>query len=259
MSEVLLKVNGLKKYFPLYKGVLKRKVGEVKALDAVSFELKKGETLGIVGESGCGKSTLVRTLLKLYEPTAGEVLFKGQGQEKYVDFVKLSNRDLLPYRQYMAMIFQDPMESLNPAFTIEKILNEPFVIHQGRHCYDSKAKVREKIFELLEQVSLPKQALKKYPHEFSGGQRQRVCIARAIALNPQILICDEAVSALDVSIQAQILNLLIQIQRDLELSILFISHNMSVVRYISDYIMVINEGKVVESAEAVKTLQKSAK
>lgn len=239
-GETCLTVRGLKQYFPIHGGVFQRKVGDLKAVDDVSFSVRKGETVGIVGESGCGKTTLGRSLLRLYNPTAGEVFFEGE------NLAELSAGRMKTLRQQMQMIFQDPFESLNPRHTIGQILEEPFVIHGVK----SKAKREKNVAELLKRVGLSSDAATRFPHEFSGGQRQRIGVARAIALAPRLIICDEPVSALDVSIQSQILNLLLRLQRELSLTFLFIAHDLSVVKHISDRIAVMYLGKIVEYADA---------
>ena len=233
--QALLKVEGLKQHFVSGKGIF-RKGYTIKAVDGVSFSVTKGETLGLVGESGCGKSTLGRTILRLIEPTAGKILFEG---EDISDCSALQMRQL---RKEMQIVFQDPLESLNQRHSVGMILEEPFVIHQQ----GTPAERKEWVKELLEKVGLPAESVTRYPHEFSGGQRQRIGIARAIALKPKLLICDESVSALDVSIQAQILNLLLDLQQDMDLTIIFISHDLSVVKHISDRVIVMNAGKIVE-------------
>lgn len=238
-EDVLLDVRNLKKYFDIKAGVFQRKVGSVKAVDGVSFTVKKGETLGIVGESGCGKSTAGRTIIRLYEPTDGQIIFKGQ------DIAKLKEKQLLhTIRKDMQMVFQDPYASLNPRKTLKSILSEPMINHK---LYGKKERI-EKIEELLEKVGLNPLYMNRYPHEFSGGQRQRIGIARALALNPDLIIADEPVSALDVSIQAQIINLMKDLQNELGVAYLFISHDLSVVRHISDKVAVLYLGKVMEFA-----------
>jgi oligopeptide transport system ATP-binding protein len=239
MSEVILKAENVQKYFPIRKGFFLRKVGDVKAVDGISLEVKKGETLGLVGESGCGKSTLGRALIRLYEPTAGTIQFKGD------DFLKVSGKKLRDYRKDIQMIFQDPYASLDPRMTIGQIIEEPFVIHNMLEKNEREARVKQ----LLEIVGLRASLINRYPHEFSGGQRQRICIARAIALNPELIICDEPVSALDVSIQAQILNLLKDLQEKLKLTYIFISHDLSVIEHVCDRIAVMYLGKIVEIAD----------
>ena len=236
MSDVILEVKNLKKYFPVKKGFLMRVVGQVKAVDDISLTVQRGETVGLVGESGCGKSTLGRALIRLYEPTAGEVSFNGR------DFLGLSGEDLRGERRNMQMIFQDPYASLDPRMTVGQILSEPFEIH-GMLKSDER---REKVKQLLETVGLKASHLNRYPHEFSGGQKQRICIARALALEPSLIICDEPVSALDVSIQAQILNLMKDLQQKFNLTYVFISHDLSVVEHLCDRIAVMYLGKIVE-------------
>lgn len=235
----LLKVEGLKQYFTLGGGVLSRG-RTLYAVDGVSFELEAGKTLGLVGESGCGKSTLARALLKLEEPTDGRILFAGQ------DITHFSPSRMRPLRQKMQMVFQDPQESLNSRHTIGTVLQEPFVIHG----LGTARERRQWAQDLLRRVGLPESAFDRYPHEFSGGQRQRIGIARAMALQPSLLICDEAVSALDVSVQSQILNLLLSLQQEYGLAMLFIAHDLSVVKHISDQIAVMYLGRIVELAPA---------
>ncbi|MGE7999094.1 ABC transporter ATP-binding protein [Lysinibacillus sp. NPDC093190] len=236
MSKVLLKVEGLKKYFPIRKGVLNTQVGDVKAVDDVSFEVFEGETLGIVGESGCGKSTTGRLLMRLLEPTEGEIEFAG----KMIS--ELSNNEMRKARRDIQMIFQDPYASLNPRHNIGKILEEPLIVHGMGNAKERK----QKVLELLEIVGLNEYHVKRYPHQFSGGQRQRIGIARALMTNPRLIIADEPVSALDVSIQAQVLNLLQNLQKDLKLTYIFISHDLGVVRHISNRVGVMYLGKLVE-------------
>ncbi|MFJ7982982.1 ABC transporter ATP-binding protein [Lysinibacillus xylanilyticus] len=236
MSKVLLKVDGLKKYFPIRKGVLNTQVGDVKAVDDVSFEVFEGETLGIVGESGCGKSTTGRLLMRLLEPTEGEIEFAG----KIIS--ELSNNEMRKARRDIQMIFQDPYASLNPRHNIRKILEEPLIVHGMGNAKERK----QKVLELLEIVGLNEYHVKRYPHQFSGGQRQRIGIARALMTNPRLIIADEPVSALDVSIQAQVLNLLQNLQKDLKLTYIFISHDLGVVRHISNRVGVMYLGKLVE-------------
>jgi oligopeptide transport system ATP-binding protein len=231
-----LEVKNIKKYFPIKRGLLMRETGQVKAVDDVSFTLKKGETLGLVGESGCGKSTLGRTLLRLYEPTAGEIFFKGE------NFAAVKGENLRKMRKNMQMIFQDPYASLDPRMTIGQILQQPFEIHNLL----TPVERAEEAKKLLETVGLKASQINRYPHEFSGGQRQRISIARAIALHPELVIADEPVSALDVSIQAQILNLLKDLQERLELTYIFVSHDLGVIEHACDRVAVMYLGKIVE-------------
>ena len=240
-GDTLLSVKGLKMYFPVTQGIIfQRKVADIKAVDGVDLEIKKGETLGLVGESGCGKTTTGRAILQLYKPTAGEVLFEG------VDLTKLKNREIRPIRQRMQIIFQDPYGSLNPRMTAGGIIGEPLVIH---NLAASKAERNARVEELLTTVGLNAYMKDRYPHEFSGGQRQRIGVARALAVQPDLIVCDEPVSALDVSIQAQIINLLEELQEEFGLTYLFIAHDLAVVRHISDRVAVMYLGKIMELAE----------
>jgi len=240
-GDNILEVRNLVKHFPITKGfIVQRQVGAVKAVDGVTFSIRRGETLGLVGESGCGKTTTGRVILRLMEPTSGEALFEGR------NIFKLSKEDLRKMRRDMQIIFQDPYSSLNPRMTVGDIIGEPLEIHNLAR---GKEKVR-RVQELLEVVGLSPYHVNRYPHEFSGGQRQRIGIARALAVNPKLIICDEPVSALDVSIQAQVLNLLQELQKEFGLTYLFIAHDLSVVKHISDRIAVMYLGKIAEIARA---------
>lgn len=238
-NGVLLEVQGLRKSFPLKKTVTGKVTQELVAVDNVSFKLNQGETLGIVGESGCGKTTLGRTVLKLYKPTAGRIIFDGK------DITNYSSRKMREIRKQMQIIFQDPYSSLPPRDTVGGILSEPVRVHK----IVPKAEIKDYVLELMDKCGLRDYYYERYPHEFSGGQRQRICIARALSINPRLVICDEPVSALDVSIQAQIINLLKKLQRDMNLTYMFISHDLSVVKFISDKIAVMYLGSVVEYGE----------
>ncbi|KIL52566.1 peptide ABC transporter substrate-binding protein [Jeotgalibacillus alimentarius] len=245
-TETLLKVENLKKHFPIRGGILGKEVGSVKAVEGVSFEVKKGETLGIVGESGCGKSTTGRMLLRLIEPTEGKVYFEGQ------DVTKLSTGDMRKLRRDMQMVFQDPFASLNPRHTVEKILEEPMKVHGIGTPKERKQKVRE----LLEIVGLSSYHAKRYPHQFSGGQRQRIGIARALMTQPKLIIADEPVSALDVSIQSQVLNLMQDLQKEFQLTYIVIAHDLGVVRHISDRVGVMYLGRMAELTDSEKLYDK---
>lgn len=246
--KTILKVQSLKKYFPVYGGLLSRITGHVKAVDDVSFEIKEGEILGLVGESGCGKTTVGRMTLRLLEPTAGKVFFED------TNILSLKGKELARIRPKMQIIFQDPYSSLNPRFTVERIIGEALSVHGI-----AKGKDLRKIIEtLMEKVGLSKMYLKRFPHEFSGGQRQRIGIARALALNPKYIVCDEPVSALDVSIQAQIINLLQSLQKEDNLSLMFISHDLNVVKHLSQRTAVMYLGKIVEMAPTELLNRKAA-
>ncbi|RZP93379.1 ABC transporter ATP-binding protein [Vibrio vulnificus] len=240
MDEIL-RIEGLKQHFVSGKKLFSKGY-TVKAVDGVSLAVKRRETLGLVGESGCGKSTLGRTILKLFEPTDGKIFFEGR------DITKLSAKEMRPLRKEMQIVFQDPLESLNQRHTIGMILEEPYIIHK----VGTQQERKQWVLELLEKVGLPANAINRYPHEFSGGQRQRIGIARAIALKPKLLICDESVSALDVSVQAQIINLLLKLQQEMNLAIIFISHDLSVVRQVSDNVAVMYFGEIVEYGKSVE-------
>ncbi|SEB85031.1 ABC transporter ATP-binding protein [Paenibacillus sp. GP183] len=235
MTTPLLEVKGLKKYFPIDQSFKK---GSIKAVDEVNFIVREGETLGIVGESGCGKSTLGRLILRLLDPTAGEILFNG------VSIGSMSQRELRPFRKNLQCVFQDPFASLNPRISVGNAIAEPMIVQEGMN----RSEAMRQAEELLEKVGLSRNVVRLYPHEFSGGQRQRIAIARAISLKPKLIVADEAVSALDVSIQAQIVNLLGDLQKESKVSYMFISHNLSVVRNISDRVAVMYLGRIVETA-----------
>ena len=240
MANLLLKVEHLKKYFPIQSGILGKKSGEVKAVDDLSFEVYEGETLGIVGESGCGKSTTGRAIMRLLEPTSGKIIFDD------VELTDLSSKDMRKMRRDIQMVFQDPYASLNPRHTVGKILEEPLIVHG----IDNSKERKERVQEYLEIVGLSSYHAKRYPHQFSGGQRQRIGIARALMTNPRLIIADEPVSALDVSIQAQVLNLMQKLQQDLKLTYIFIAHDLGVVRHISDRVGVMYLGRIVELADS---------
>jgi oligopeptide/dipeptide ABC transporter ATP-binding protein len=237
-GEPLIEVEGLTKRFPVASGVFSRNAGQVHAVEDVTLSVRRGETLGIVGESGCGKSTTARLMLKLLEPTAGVIRFEGR------DITRLSPRQMRPLRREMQMVFQDPYSSLNPRHTVGQIIGQPYSIHK------TKGNTKQVVRELMDRCGMNPEHYNRYPHEFSGGQRQRIGVARALALRPKLIICDEPVSALDVSIQAQILNLLESLQTEFELTYVFISHDLSVIRQISDRIAVMYLGRVVELADS---------
>jgi len=239
VAETILRVENLKKYFPIKGGVLQKEVGSVKAVDDVSFYVNKGETFALVGESGCGKSTTGRSILRLIEPTSGKVIFEGE------DLLNLSEEQMRRKRKDLQIVFQDPFASLNPRHTVQRILEEPLKVHQIGNASERK----ERVAQLLEIVGLNKEHGQRYPHQFSGGQRQRIGIARALSLNPKVVIADEPVSALDVSIQSQVLNLMEDLQEQFSLTYLFISHDLSVVRHIANRVGVMYLGGLVEMAE----------
>lgn len=239
-SEVILSARELVKYYPIKTGIVRHTTGQVRAVDGVSFDLHAGETLGVVGESGCGKSTLGRLLVALERPTSGTITFEGR------DLTELSGPELQRARRDIQIVFQDPYTSLNPRKTVGEIVGEAFEIHPD---VVPRAKRRERVRELLDQVGLSPEHINRYPHQFSGGQRQRIGIARGIALNPKVLVCDEPVSALDVSVQAQVVNLLEKLQRELGLAYVFIAHDLAVVRHISDRVAVMYLGKIVETGD----------
>ncbi len=242
-GQVLLDVQNLRKYFPIRRGILQRAVGSVRAVDDVAFFINKGETLSLVGESGCGKTTTSRCILRALDPTTGQVLFRTE-EGQVVDVAQLTQDKLQPLRRQMQMIFQDPFSSLNPRMTLLDIVGEPLLVHGVK-----SAKERtERVAELLRLVGLRPEYMRRYPHAFSGGQRQRIGIARALALNPRLVVADEPVSALDVSVQAQILNLMLELQEKLGLTYLFVAHDLSVVKHISERVAVMYVGKIVEMA-----------
>lgn len=239
-DETILKVENLKVYFPVSNGFLQKK-SYVKAVDGINFEIKKGETFGLVGESGCGKSTTGRAIVKIYTPTEGKIEFEGK------DITKIKGADIKQFKKDMQMIFQDPYASLNPRMTVGEIIREPMDIHG---IYDTKEEREKRVRELLEIVGLKPDHIRRYPHEFSGGQRQRIGIARTLALNPKFIVCDEPISALDVSIQAQVINLLEEIQEKMGIAYLFIAHDLSMVKHISDRIGVMYLGNMVEVGDS---------
>lgn len=248
--HIILEVKDLKQYFPISRGLLRRAAGYVKAVDGVSFFIRENEVLGLVGESGCGKTTTGRAILRLYDPTAGEIWYRKRDGE-LVEISRISQKEMKPLRREMRMIFQDPYSSLNPRLTVKDIIGEPLIIHgiaKGKE-------VEDRVEELMKAVGLDPAYMRRYPHEFSGGQRQRIGLARTLSLNPRLIIADEPVSALDVSIQAQVLNLLQELRERLGLTILFIAHDLSVVEHISDRIAVMYVGKLVEMAKTEVLLE----
>ena len=247
-ASPLLEVDGLKKHFPVRGGVWSRTIGTVRAVDGVSFSVMPGETLGLVGESGCGKSTLGRAIMRLDEPTAGRVTFDGR------DIAHASKRDLFQIRRDIQMVFQDPYSSLNPRMTVGEIVREPLEVHG----LGTKTERVERVRALLETVGLTGEMLGRYPHEFSGGQRQRIGVARALALNPKLVIADEPVSALDVSVRSQVLNLMVRLQRDLGLTYIFISHDLSVVEHVSDTVAIMYLGHIVEKGPVRQIFDRAA-
>lgn len=243
-SQRLLEVNQLKKYFPIRSGFLRRVVGHVKAVDDVSFHVNRGETLALVGESGCGKTTTARCILRALNPSSGQILFR-TGKDQIIDVAAVPKRELRPLRRQMQMIFQDPYSSLNPRMTLLDIIGEPLLVNGVGNAGERQ----DRVAELLKVVQLPAEYMRRYPHAFSGGQRQRIGIARALALNPSLIVADEPVSALDVSVQAQIVNLLLELQEELKVSYIFVAHDLSVVKHMSDRVAVMYVGRIVEVAD----------
>jgi len=255
-NKPLVFVKDLKQHFPIKTGgIINKKVGAIRAVDGISFEVNQGETLGIVGESGCGKSTTVRSIAQLYRPTSGDVIFEG------LNLCKAKEKELVLARRNIQMIFQDPYASLDPRMTVRSIISEPLVVYNQRGLLDkkmTKLEIEEEVEKLMERVGLNKAFKNRYPHEFSGGQRQRIGIARALALNPKIILADEPVSALDVSIQAQILNLLNELQKELNLTYIFIAHDLAVIQHISTRVAVMYLGKIVELADSADLYENPA-
>lgn len=248
-DDVILEVKDLKLHFPIYRGIFQRLVGHVRAVDGVSFTLRDGEVLGLVGESGCGKTTVGRTLLRLYDPSGGEIWYYRESGER-VDLANISQREMKPLRRELRMIFQDPFSSLNPRLTVKDLISEPLEIHNVAHGKEAE----ERVAELMTSVGLNPAYMRRYPHEFSGGQRQRIGLARTLSLNPRLIVADEPVSALDVSVQAQVLNPLEELRSRLGLTMVFVAHDLSVVEHISDRIAVMYVGKLVEMAETSELL-----
>ncbi len=249
-NNVILEVKNLKQYFPIHSGFLQRVVGHIKAVDGVSFSLQENEVLGMVGESGCGKTTVGRTLLRLYDPYDGEIWYRKADGER-IDIAKIDAKTMKPLRREMRMIFQDPFSSLNPRFTVKDIIGEPLLIHRVAKGQE----LEDRVASLMESVGLDPNYMRRYPHEFSGGQRQRVGLARTLALSPRLIVADEPVSALDVSIQAQVINLLQSLKEELGLTLLFIAHDLSVVEHMCDRIAVMYVGKIAEIAESEELLR----
>jgi oligopeptide transport system ATP-binding protein len=257
-KKVLLEVNNLKTYFPVLGGVFRKVIGYVKAVDGVSFSINKGEVFGLVGETGCGKSTIGKTLVRILNPTSGDIFYydeenleNSQEQRVKIALPKLNRRELMPYRSKIQMIFQDPYSSLNPRFTVGDIIEEPLTLHRGK-----KKENKKIVKDLLEKVGMSEEHIYRYPHEFSGGQRQRVGIARALSTNPELIIADEPVSALDVSVQAQVINLMQDLQDEFKVTYIFISHDLSVVRHIAHRIAVMYLGFIMEMGPADKIYKK---
>jgi peptide/nickel transport system ATP-binding protein len=242
-NQVLLEIKNLQKFFPIRKGFVKKVVGQIRAVDDVSFYINEGETLGLVGESGCGKTTTARCILRAFKPTGGQILFRTQAGQA-VDVATLPNDEMRPLRREMQMIFQDPFASLNPRMNLLDIVGEPLLVNGVKN----RQERTERVAELLRLVGLRSEYLQRFPHAFSGGQRQRIVIARALALHPRLVVADEPVSALDVSVQAQVLNLLLELQQELHLTYLFVAHDLSVVKHITDRVAVMYVGKLVETA-----------